>query len=382
MHRLVLVLFILSLGVTAKAEPETYTATQVSENIYVLYANVGVIIGEDYVTLVDSWLGHYQKGATERLVEAVKKLTDKPIRYVINTHSHGDHAGGNGDFLSLGATVIAHKNSIYSPFIPKSGQPKGMLRFDKGFSLDMGDEYLKVEHLVAHTFDDALIYAKQGNVLFAGDNLITRFWVGLGVDGMRSFDTWMNKALGMMDDNTKIVPGHGATIMDRKQLVDYGKAVKAWVNHIERLKNEGLSAKAIVEDNKTKTLFSNLIKDDDSAHGELKLDDVKEIFTALSAKNTVLPVERLSDLVGRYRFDKRNDIEILVENGRLTARQRDKFYTYLNPVGEFMFELSSIGGGEIFEFKRNKAADVTGLTPIIPEKSRYQSLVTGFWPKK
>lgn len=369
--------------------PDSLTPYKIKENIYLLYGNVGIVIGDDYVLLVDSWLGHYQKNSNQELMDAIKKITDKPVKYVINTHSHGDHSGGNKYFVEQGATVITHQNALYSPYIPKSGQPPHILRFNKQLHLGIGNERIKIEHIKAHTFDDALIFLEESNVLFVGDNLKTNGWVGLGVYGKESFEHWIDKALSLMDDKTLVIPGHGITPFNREQLISYQQSVNKWINHIMKKHQKGLSAKQISKDPTSYRLKRKFILDEideqsfNLSYQEYDAEQVSEIIELEVKPSIQLKESQLMDYVGSYYFEDKNNIDILVDNGKLLAKQRDKFFSYLLPISKDTFKMTTTNGDEVLKFHRdsNSAQEISGLTPIIPKHSHYRSLITGRWHK-
>jgi len=377
----ILCVAILQLCLVSPILANTLQPVKISDNVYVLNANVGVVIGEKEVLLIDTWLGYFDEKAHQLLLQEVSSLTDKPIKYAINTHSHGDHSGGNKLLIEQGVTVINHLNSVYSSFIPKSGRPLPELHFDNYLQVNLGNEEITAQHVVSHTFDDALIYLKHNNVLFTGDNLITKFWAGLGVFGLESFNHWIDTALATINENTLIIPGHGTSFINRQQLIRYKADVLAWVEHMQSLYDQGLTAKQMTEEQKAQQLFAKLILDAEKKK-TFSLYNAQKLINEQLAKPMPLKQAELEHYIGQYTFPNHNNIVIEWYQNKLVAKQKDKFYSYLKPLTRKRFELVNLDGGAILEFDFNQINQPVGFTPIVAKNSYYQSLKTGKWQKQ
>ena len=200
---------------------------KVAENHYALLGhggNVGLIVGPDGVVAIDSGSG--QAPATEKLREALKQVSDKPLRNLVNTHWHFDHTDGNANLHELGATIIAHRtvrarmstpqklaffNAAF-PSSPREALPT--ILFDDNLTLDLGDGALQIQHVApAHTDGDSFVRSTKHNVIQTGDLFFNRMFPfidggsGGSVDGMIAAG---EKIVALADDSTRIVPGHGA----------------------------------------------------------------------------------------------------------------------------------------------------------------------------
>ncbi len=208
---------------------------QVTENIYVLFGsggNIGILSGEDGVIMIDDQYAPL----SEKIEVAIKTISDHPVKYLLNTHWHGDHTGGNANFGSKGATIIAHENvrerlsndqnmKAFNRKVkaaPKAAWP--VLTFSEKMSLFANGEDIMAVHVHnAHTDGDALIYFPNSNVIHMGDTYFNgRFpFIDLGsggsVDGIVSA---VNKALFLIDEDTKVIPGHGS-LSNKKELTAY-----------------------------------------------------------------------------------------------------------------------------------------------------------------
>lgn len=198
-------------------------------------ANVGVVIGDDAVLVVDTLTSARE---ANHLIQEIRKITDKPIRYAVNTHYHLDHALGNSAFADLGAIIIAQKECREQLIATgeetlKSAEAFGLpldfwqntriaapqLTFEREINIDLGGVTVKVLYpgAASHTGGSSIVVVPGQDVLFTGDILFTDFHPFLG-EG--DFPGW-NKALDMIADQkvSRIVPGHGP-LSGAKDLAD------------------------------------------------------------------------------------------------------------------------------------------------------------------
>ena len=211
---------------TAISQPdETELETQsITENIHVITGgggNVGVFSGEDGVVLIDDSLAPL----TEKLLAEVAEISDRPIKFAINTHWHFDHTGGNEAWGKSGTIVVAHDNvrermsvdvflesvDMHFPASPDIALP--IVTFDDGVTFHINDEAVSVFHVEsAHTDGDAIVYFPKANVIHTGDTYVNGAYPVVDVESGGSFDGTIEVAdqlLGLVDAETTIIPGHG-----------------------------------------------------------------------------------------------------------------------------------------------------------------------------
>jgi len=210
------ILLITACSTYAQNNQEVIIETQqLSDNVYMLTGqggNIGVCVGDQGIFMIDDQFARL----TPKILEAVKALSDKPIQFLINTHYHGDHTGGNEDIAQQGAKIIAHDNvykrlSESSPATPKEALP--VISFNDKLQLHINGEDVLVFHAEnAHTDGDALLYFTQSNVLHTGDTFFSELYPYIDLDSGGSINGYIEavkKALILIDDDTKIIPGHG-----------------------------------------------------------------------------------------------------------------------------------------------------------------------------
>ena len=211
--RLFLSLLFVSALTTSSAQNEVNIKTiPVSNNVYMLVGqggNIGVSVGDDGVFEIDDQFAQL----TPKILEAIKNLSDNKIQYVVNTHYHGDHTGGNANMEKVGAKIIAHDNVYKRLAEGNAAQGLPVITFNDKLSVHINDEEVMVFHTDnAHTDGDAMLYFTKNNVLHTGDNYFHKRYPYIDVNSGGSIDGYIDAvkmALMVIDENTKIIPGHG-----------------------------------------------------------------------------------------------------------------------------------------------------------------------------
>ncbi len=211
--KLFLSLFLISSLITISAQNEvTINSIQVSNSVYMLVGqggNIGVSVGDDGVFVIDDQFAQL----TPKILESIKKLSDKPIQFVVNTHYHGDHTGGNANMEKAGAKIIAHDNVYKRLAEGKATEGLPVITFNDKLSIYINGEQVLIFHVDnAHTDGDAMLYFTKSNVLHAGDTYFQKRYPYIDVNSGGSIDGYINAvkmALMVIDEDTKIIPGHG-----------------------------------------------------------------------------------------------------------------------------------------------------------------------------
>lgn len=214
----------------------------VAKNIYMLEGaggNIGVSVGPDGLLIVDDQFAPL----AEKIDAALKKLDPGALRFVLNTHWHGDHTGGNAYFGSRHADIVAHAN-VRRRLAGKSGAKKEelpVITFDQSASVHFNGEEIKLlHHGPGHTDGDSIIHFTGANVVHMGDQFFNgRFpYVDLGSGGdVAGYIRTVEAVLARIPPDAKIIPGHGplATVDDLKRF------------HEMLLETTGVVKKAIAE---------------------------------------------------------------------------------------------------------------------------------------
>lgn len=245
-------------------EPEFF---QLRDNLYMMtysYPNIAILLGDKEIFLVDANL----KSNIEAVVEAInQRFPDHFIKYLVNTHFHGDHSGGNAFLIKKGTIGIVHENtrSIFDEvyYVDENGKQvegstKGkatrsykkdelpIITYSEKMNLYFGDENIELIHVPnAHTKGDTLVYFRNNNAIALGDNYFgNAYTFGGSVDGMiKAYE----EVLSIIDDQTIIIPGHGVH-STKKELTDYLAMVKDVQTQIDKQKKNGKTLEEVKTD--------------------------------------------------------------------------------------------------------------------------------------
>jgi glyoxylase-like metal-dependent hydrolase (beta-lactamase superfamily II) len=289
------------LGQTGRAQQQDFSkvqikVTKVSGNIYMLEGaggNIAASIGEDGIVIVDN---QYAPLA-DKIQAALKNLgiTDKPVRFVINTHYHGDHTGGNAPFANAGSTVIAQDNvrkrmesggtggnggsiKMDIPPAPKAALP--IITFDHDVTVHLNGEDIRALHFPAgHTDGDAVIFFPKNNVVHMGDDFVRYGFPYIDVasgGSVQGMIAAMEKVSAELPAEVKVIPGHGdvSNLDDVRAFVKMLKETSAAVQKaiderktVEQMKQEKIlepwkkwSGDFIDADKFTETLYNSLTR--------------------------------------------------------------------------------------------------------------------------
>lgn len=200
-------------------------ATDMGGGFYTLFGpggNIGVSIGDDGVYVIDDKFARF--GA--EIIDVIGTLSDKPIKFVMNTHHHGDHTGANAEMKAVGATILAHDNvrdrmsTAYPSARSKTGMSKPTdptkwptLTFSQTATLHFNGQTVKAIHTPsAHTAGDSIVHFMPANIIHMGDNFFLGMFPFVDVDGggnLNGMIAAQKLALSLSDAQTKIIPGHG-----------------------------------------------------------------------------------------------------------------------------------------------------------------------------
>jgi glyoxylase-like metal-dependent hydrolase (beta-lactamase superfamily II) len=239
--------------------------TELAPGIYLLTGrggNVGLTVGVDGAAIIDDQFADM----APKIRAAVAMLTDQPVKFVINTHLHGDHTGGNDAFGKAGAVIIAQENvrkRLSAPFVnPSNNQPVAararealpVVTFADSATLHFNDDDLEFTHLPnAHTETDIFIRFRKANIVHMGDMFTGGFPfidgnTGGTLDGLiRAHEA----VLATIDDQTKVIRGHGP-LGNKAELQAYHDMLVVVRDRIAKMVRAGRTQDQVVEARPTK----------------------------------------------------------------------------------------------------------------------------------
>jgi len=221
----------------------------VADGVYILMGaggNIGVSAGASGIVLIDDQFAPL----SDKIKAALSAINPGPIRFLLNTHWHGDHTGGNENFAKAGVVIVAHENvrhrmsveqfvAAFGSKVPPS--PEGALpivTFTDAVTFYLNGDSIRAVHVApAHTDGDVVIYFRRANVVHMGDTYFNGRYPfidlssGGSVDGMVAA---VDRVLAMTDQNTKYIPGHGE-LSGRAELTAYRNMLATVRDRVQKL---------------------------------------------------------------------------------------------------------------------------------------------------
>lgn len=257
---LVPVLVLLAAPLAAQNDKVEYIPTKLSNTVTMLKGqggNIAVSAGADGVFIIDDQL----KPLTEQLLAAIRAIDERPVRFVINTHFHGDHVGGNEALGKAGSVIVAHDNvrqrmnsdqfnhflGETTPAWPQDALP--VVTFNDKVTLHLNGEAVTAHHVPrGHTDGDSIVHFAGSNVLHMGDIFFSGLYPFIDLDGggsMHGMIAAVDLALTLTDEQTQVIPGHGP-VTDRAALLAYRDFLAKARDNVQVLIDQGLSLQQAV----------------------------------------------------------------------------------------------------------------------------------------
>ena len=247
---------VLFTGTALRAQEDVkITPVPVADNIFMLTGqggNIGLFLGKDGTFIVDDQFAPL----TEKIVAAIKAVGGDTPRFLINTHFHGDHTGGNENLGKAGTLIVSHDNvrerlvngSMIKEFgmktPPANHVALPLLTFSDDMHFHINNESVQAIHVAnAHTDGDSIIHFKKANVVHTGDIFFNGFYPFIDAAHGGSLNGTIEAVdviLSITDANSKIMPGHGP-LGDKAQLQAYRDMLATAYTRLLKLKNEGVS---------------------------------------------------------------------------------------------------------------------------------------------
>jgi glyoxylase-like metal-dependent hydrolase (beta-lactamase superfamily II) len=247
-------------GRGAAAAGVQVAANKLAPNFYALQANglstIGVLVGPDGVLMVDSGT----PALTERIVAAIKTVSDRPIRFLINTHLHPDHTGGNENFGKLGVTILGRER-LRGRLVKPNPRPDGtagtpapaaalpLVTYDAPLTFHLnGEDVQAIPVPTAHTDGDTMVRFPTSDVIMTGDFYRSAGYPNIDRASGGTFDGMirgLNAIAELATPNTRIVPGHGA-IVDEKAVVAHRDLATALRDRVAALVKKGQTLEQIL----------------------------------------------------------------------------------------------------------------------------------------
>ncbi|GJL82649.1 MAG: cyclase [marine bacterium B5-7] len=253
----------LAIAFTGSVSAQQIEHVAITDSIHMLTGdggNIGVLIGDDGTFMIDDKFAPL----TEEIVNQVKALGGETPRFIINTHFHGDHTGGNENLGELGSIIVSHANvrtrlvdgseikafNMVTPPQPDVALP--IITFTSNITFHLNGEKISVIHVPnAHTDGDSIVHFGTSNVIHTGDVVFNGFYPFIDTDHggtVKGTIAAVAKILELADGSTKIIPGHGP-LADQEALIAYRNMLIIAEERLSKIKSNGKSVDEVVADN-------------------------------------------------------------------------------------------------------------------------------------
>lgn len=241
-------------------EQATISSSKLSDTIHLISGkggNIGVSIGSDGTFLIDDKFAPM----SEAIMAKVKELGGDVPKFVINTHWHFDHTGGNENFGKKGSIIVAHENvrqrmskdnfiAAFDKNVPASpAVALPVVTFNDQINFHLNGDAIKISHLAnAHTDGDSVIHFTEANILHTGDTFFNGFYPFIDIDHGGSVKGMIQAAdsmLSMINDQTQVIPGHGP-IANKGDLQKYRDMLQSAYDSLSALKTAGKTVEQAV----------------------------------------------------------------------------------------------------------------------------------------
>ncbi len=253
---LTLLLGLIALPAFAQNAVTAIKSTEVAPGVHMLEGadgfaggNMSLLTGDDQVVLIDDGLG----SVAQLLIDKTTEVAGRPVDFIINTHVHGDHTGSNARFAENGAIIVTHDNirrRLVEDPTPAGGEAGiPVITFNDAVTFHVNGNEAYVFHLeTAHTDGDAAVMIRNLNVLITGDVLFHGMFPFIDLDSGGNVDGYIaaiERMLGMIDDDTIVVPGHGP-VTDKAGMAADLAMLKDARSRVAALVEQGMSGADIL----------------------------------------------------------------------------------------------------------------------------------------
>ena len=236
------------------------TTTELADGIYVMFGaggNMGLSVGEDGTFLIDDQFAPL----SDKIMAAIGDVTDDDVEFLLNTHWHGDHTGGNEAFGNAGAIIVAHDNTrvrmteeqfreIFNQTYPPSPMAAlPIVTFNDEISFHWNGDTIRAFHVApAHTDGDAILHFENADIFHMGDTFFNGFYPFIDVYSNGDINGIIAagyRVLAMSNENSQIIPGHGP-MATPDDLRDWLQVIRVTRESVQNLIDRGLSEDEVV----------------------------------------------------------------------------------------------------------------------------------------
>lgn len=225
--------------------------------------NIGISIGEDGVFIIDDQFAPL----SDKIKSAIIALSDQPLKFLVNTHHHGDHSGGNENMAKAGATIISHNNVRQrlesklrdGTYRPKEALP--VITYRDSLNININNEAIAVFHVAnAHTDGDSILYFTESNVLHTGDTYFNGRYPYIDLNSGGSVNGYIEavkRGLMVINGDTKIIPGHGK-VSNESEYKDFLTMLTTIRDNVQKAIDDGKTEDEVKTDTSLTQIYDDL----------------------------------------------------------------------------------------------------------------------------
>lgn len=369
-----LVLVFLTLeSAQAQAKKINYQLSQLSDNTYVITRswdqvgkfrnNVGFIVGEKGITLINTMFA----SEIDQLLAVIRQVSDKPIKYVFNSNWDFHNTDANAKLIEMGATVVSHQNLKY--FENTTTQ----LTFDDSIEVNIGNDSIIAYRSGGHSFGHINILIKNANVMFMSDSYRDQWMTTSGPFGYNGHISALKSALQLTNKNTKFVPGNtsSSVFVTADTIKQEIEIRKSFISQVTKLESDGMSVKEIAANQNINQLFS-INYERYPEYGKDLSGRVRAGLYGNRVQSSKIDEQKLKEYLGHYELPDGRLVEVLIEDSHLVAKSEGAFMFLLLPVANDNFEFGWHFTGRRISFVRNDTNSIIGFrVNMRPEDERY-----------
>ena len=382
-YTIVTLLFFAFCANTTKANDSAYSHKKLTDNVHIvtkhfkdwgnatnINISYGVIEGKEGLLLINSMVA----GDARNFVAELKKISDLPVKYVLNNNYDGNNTQLNAYFAEKGAQIISHKALKYSDVFTQK-------LIDDGFTMQFGGQTITAHKSDGHSFGHINIHLKEANVLFMADSFRSDWLTVFGPKGIDGHINGLKQALDLANENTLIVSGVVlkerlfADVSDIQRQIDSSAVFKSL---IQKHTENGLSPEQIAKHQDIITFFTTY-------YPKRNKDYIYRVSSAVKFHATPRFAASSKDkysLIGKYVADNGKIFEIVKEGEDFIARSLNN---YMFPLKWTLKDtlLVTLGGKNKEELliKRNKANEITHLKLSLNDSWRKKYMGSYVWEK-
>jgi len=384
--RVLLVVSLLVFGRGASAEGDSpFAVHQIRDNVFVLTRmwddvsgnNMGVVVGEDGLLLINSMMAN----DSEALEATLKTLSDKPVKYVINSNWDFYNVLGNEYFAERGAMVIAQEDVLYAPRNRDYQPVFNDVLFKDSITLRFGGDTIKAYRSGGHSFPHVNIRLEKANVTFVADSFRPDWFGVMGPNGLKGYFAGLDRVLAESDDDTIIVPGSfgGQVAYGRDSLLHEKKIRQAFVNRIGELYRTRVPvAEMIADEALNRIVRENFPTSFDRFEGLHGYDILPTLTTEFIPEHPMSDADRQA-FTGTYQGPEGLSFDVYADGGMLFAQSLGRFKERLKPVSETEFIFVGAQEGEKLVFERDGRGMVIAARPELGESHLTRRIPAGRW---